>query len=72
MREWRKTHPLTAEQKARGIARAYANVYLRRGKIERQGCEVCGGSAEMHHDDYSKPLEVRWLCRVHHLAHHHD
>lgn len=70
MREWRKDHPLTVEQKRRDNARSYAGVYLRRGRIERQGCEVCGEDAEMHHDDYDKPLEVRWLCRLHHMSHH--
>jgi hypothetical protein len=34
-----------------------------------QPCEVCGATkVEKHHPDYSKPLEVRWLCREHHLA----
>lgn len=68
MRDWRKTHPLNAEQRRRDIARSYAGVYLRRGKIKRCPCEVCGSTdAQMHHDDYSKPLEVRWLCRKCHL-----
>ena len=69
MREWRKSHPLTPEQH-RDNARSYDNVYLRRGLIQRQGGEVCGARAEMHHDDYDQPLAVRWLCRRHHLAHH--
>lgn len=44
---------------------------LRRGELERQPCEVCGAAwAEAHHDDYAKPLDVRWLCKAHHMEHH--
>jgi hypothetical protein len=44
---------------------------IRDGRLVRQPCEVCGSEAvEAHHDDYSKPLAVRWLCRKHHLEHH--
>jgi hypothetical protein len=70
MREWRKTHPLNPEQRKKDNARSYAGVYLRRGKIERKPCQKCGEKAEMHHEDYSKPLEVTWLCRECHLNLH--
>jgi len=41
------------------------------GDLVRQPCEVCGAEpADGHHDDYAKPLEVRWLCRAHHRQHH--
>ena len=37
---------------------------VKSGKIERKElCEDCGDKAfAMHHEDYSKPLDVVWLC----------
>lgn len=44
---------------------------LKYGKLTRQPCETCGEpQAEAHHDDYSKPLDVRWLCSRCHAAVH--
>lgn len=41
------------------------------GRIKRQPCEVCGSKrSHAHHHDYSKPLEVKWLCAIHHFASH--
>ena len=52
-------------------ARAYANTYQRRGKLAPAPCERCGSLAvQKHHDDYGRPLQVRWLCRPCHLHLH--
>lgn len=51
-------------------ARYIANTAIQSGALKRLPCECCGAKAEAHHDDYSKPLEVRWLCRLHHQQHH--
>lgn len=61
------------EERFPGKAAAHRAVKnaLRSGKLARANCEACGAAgAEAHHDDYSKPLEVRWLCRsCHHRWH---
>ena len=67
MRGWRPSHPGSDEQRRRANCRAYANVYLRRGKIHRGPCVDCGVDpederVEMHHPDYDHPLNVVWLC----------
>lgn len=44
---------------------------IQSGRLVRQPCEVCGElEVEGHHDDYSRPLEVRWLCPSHHHLRH--
>lgn len=45
---------------------------LRDGKLKRGPCEKCGATENIHghHHDYSKPLDVTWLCALcHHRLH---
>ena len=60
----RKKHP----EKTR--ARTYLNTYLKRGKIQKQPCACGETKVDAHHSDYSKPLDVIWLCRQHHADLH--
>lgn len=49
------------------------NNAVRDGKLQPKPCEVCGKvRAVAHHDDYNKPLEVRWLCQAHHMQWHEE
>ena len=52
--------------------RAWNDLYyaIKRGTVRRLPCEVGGDTAHGHHADYSKPLEVRWLCNLHHRGEH--
>ena len=65
MREYRRGNP------ERYTANTAVNNAIRDGRLVKQPCEVCGRlDVHGHHDDYTKPLEVRWLCPVHHKEHH--
>lgn len=73
MRKWRVNHPLSEQQRLKDNIRSYAGVYKRRGKIAVEPCSKCGAdNAQMHHEDYTKRLEVTWLCRPCHLERHSD
>lgn len=53
------------------VTRNLTKQLIKRGRLVRLPCEVCGTApAEAHHDDYAKPLDVRWLCSTHHREHH--
>lgn len=73
MRKNRPKHSLLSEDdRKKANARSYANTYITRGVIKKLPCEICGKFAQMHHEDYNKPLEVKWLCRDHHLKLHRE
>jgi ribosome-binding protein aMBF1 (putative translation factor) len=67
MQQWRARYP----EKYR--AHNAVNNAIRDGRLKRGvRCEECGKKEHLHahHDDYSKPLDVRWLCaRCHHQGH---
>ena len=45
---------------------------IRDGRLTKAPCEVCGSTIKVHghHDDYSRPLDVVWLCPTHHKERH--
>lgn len=66
---WAQRYP---ERRAahRAVERA-----LRNGTLVKQACEACGAAASRNvhacHDDYAKPLEVRWRCATCHIGREH-
>lgn len=58
------------KRRARGaVAHALKTGLLVRGECEHAD-DDCRGRIEGHHDDYSQPLCVRWLCQRHHGREH--
>lgn len=60
------------EEMVKVYVRGITSRAIKRGQLVKQPCEVCQTeqNVEAHHDDYLKPLEVRWLCKKHHAEHH--
>ena len=60
-----------AEQSEKHAARKAVSNAVRDGRLKKQPCEVCQNpKAQAHHEDYSKPLDVNWLCFRHHRERH--
>lgn len=64
-REWDRNNP----EKRR--AHKLVEKAIERGEIIKQPCSVCGEmKAHAHHDDYSRPMDIMWLCPLHHRRRH--
>ena len=71
--ERKKTHLEASEKyrkksKVQIAARGKLRRQVLKGNIAVQPCSVCGivENVEAHHKDYSRPLDVVWLCSQHH------
>ena len=70
-RRYRETHKNNRKKpKDQGVAHTRVWSAIKRGAVLRQPCEVCGGHGVAHHDDYGRPLDIRWLCVQHHADWH--
>lgn len=75
----KKAHFYRGETFRNPKVKAQVFAAIAKGKLVPLPCEVCGDDEKdkngvrkcvAHHDDYSKPLNVRWLCRkCHHKWH---
>ena len=64
-KKWKKNNP----EKHR--ANRLAQYAIKLGYIKRKECEMCGSKESIaHHPDYTKPLDVIFLCKIHHYEIH--
>lgn len=62
---WRRANP------AKYSAHLAVQQAISTGALTKAACEVCGADkVDAHHDRYDQPLNVRWLCRRHHVKLH--
>ena len=49
-------------------ARVLVGRALKSGELKKEPCNYCGATSniEAHHHDYSKPLDVTWVCFKYH------
>lgn len=60
IKNWRLNNPL------KNKAHKTVFVELRAGRIKKETCFCGEQKVEAHHEDYSKPLHIIWLCKKHH------
>ena len=60
------------EYAAKVRARDAVRNAVRHKSLNKNPCAICGSRERVHghHEDYSRPLDVTWLCRDHHREAH--
>ena len=57
--------------KIQSLAQNKINKLITNGKVIRGKCSICGNTkSHAHHEDYSKPFDIIWLCALHHKQRH--
>ncbi len=71
-RQVKKRDPKNKERILKEAVRSFTRNCIKKGILIKGNCKVCGKNenVEAHHEDYGKPLEVIWLCRIHHRELH--
>ena len=66
-KKWHQDNPEKA-----AAHRSVSNAVRREKLVRPPSCSTCENTKHLraHHDDYAKPLDVRWLCAPCHSAHH--
>lgn len=66
LKKWRKNHG--------DKYKAHYTVYnaLKSGLLKKEPCGRCRTTKNVHahHEDYSRPLNIVWLCQAHHRERH--
>ncbi len=65
-RKWRRKNPGGAK------AQHLVNYLIRIGKLKRGICGCGKENAYAHHDNYNKPLEIKWMCPSCHKKYHQE
>jgi hypothetical protein len=69
-KEYKRLYELKYPQRKR--CKNIVKDHIKRGTLVKEPCEVCGesGWVHAHHTNYNKPLDVMWLCPIHHSQWH--
>jgi transposase-like protein len=67
-----RNHFYRGEARSTEAAKQAVKRAIKSGRLVKTSCECCGSNDNIrgHHDDYGKPLVVRWLCASCHFDWH--
>lgn len=55
----------------KNAARSLTKKLITHGIIKKENCKICNDpNSQVHHTNYSKPLEIIWFCAKHHRKEH--